>query len=317
MYKSIFPSLLVVMLLALPAVVPVLAQSENAPFEIEETGHSFWRLDDAVAELGAKPATINIQPGTYRDCAVFEDRDITLRADRPGSVIFDGTACEGKAALVFRGKNAVVDGIIFQNMAVPDGNGAGIRLERGHLRVVNAVFRNSQQGILTAPDLKSAIVIDHSTFSRLGRCDGGNACAHSLYVGDYGSLTVTNSRFEKGTGGHYLKSNAGRNNIADNSFDDSQGVATNYMIDLPSGSVGSITGNMFVQGKNKENHSAFIAIAAENRSHRSGGLVIADNKASLAPNVPWSTWFVADWSHEPLRIGQNTLAQGIGVKQLR
>lgn len=35
------------------------------------------------------------------------------------------------------------------------------------------------------------------------------------------------------------------------------------MIDLPAGSVGTITHNEFVQGRNKENYSAFIAVGAE------------------------------------------------------
>src|SRR3546814_989026 len=81
-------------------------------------------------------------------------------------------------------------------MRVPDANGAGIRLERGNLEVANSLFRNSEQGILTADDTASEIRIDRSTFQHLGRCDRGLSCAHSIYVGAYGKLTVTRSRFE-------------------------------------------------------------------------------------------------------------------------
>jgi 3-oxoacyl-[acyl-carrier protein] reductase len=38
------------------------------------------------------------------------------------------------------------------------------------------------------------IVIDKSSFSGLGLC--ASDCAHALYIGDYGSLTVTRSRME-------------------------------------------------------------------------------------------------------------------------
>src|SRR3546814_6409499 len=76
-------------------------------------------------------------------------------------------------------------------MRVPDANGAGIRLERGNLEVANSLFRNSEQGILTADDTASEIRIDRSTFQHLGRCDRGLSCAHSIYVGAYGKLTVT------------------------------------------------------------------------------------------------------------------------------
>ena len=291
--------------------------AESAPFAIVETGAAYWRLDDAVNAVGDRDATIRIAPGVYRDCAVQERGRIAFVAAEPGKVVFDGGACEDKAALVLRGRGASVDGIIFRNMRVPDANGAGIRLEQGPLTVTNATFRDSEQGILSADDPSATIRIDRSTFSGLGRCDRGLSCAHSVYIGHYGALVVTRSRFERGNGGHYVKSRATRAEISDSSFDDTQGKATNYMIDLPAGSVGTITRNMFVQGPNKENHSAMITVAAEARENPSRGLLIAGNTASLAPGVSWSTVFVADWSHEPLAIGQKQLGKGIATFQQR
>ena len=291
---------------------PLFAQAQQrAPFTIEQTGQSFSRLDDAVRAAGNSDATIVIAPGIYRQCAAIDAGNITLRAAEPGKAIFDSVTCEGKAALVLRGRAATIDGVVFQNMRVADDNGAGIRLEQGDLTVLNSMFRNSQQGILTAGDPGSAISIDRSTFSGLGYCPEGGSCAHSIYIGDYGSLKVTRSRFERGTGGHYVKSRAALVEVSDSSFDDSQGRATNYMIDLPAGATGSITRNIFVQGRDKENYSAFVAVAAEARDHPSAGLVIADNRASLVPGVERSTTFVADWSHEPLRLANNQLGAGL------
>jgi hypothetical protein len=293
------------------------AASQDAPFTIVESGKSYWRLDDAVNAVGDRDATIRIALGVYRDCAIQQSGRIAFVAAQMGTVVFDGTVCEGKAALVLRGRGAAVDGIVFRNMRVPDGNGAGIRLERGPLEVKNAMFRDSEEGILTADDPNGSITVDHSTFSGLGRCDRGLSCAHGIYVGHYGSVTVTNSRFERGTGGHYFKSRAARNDVRNSSFDDSKGLTTNYMIDLCAGSIGTISGNIFVQGPNKENHSAFITVAAEARENPSRGLSISGNTASLAPGVTWPTVFVADWSHEPLALGANTLAKGITPFQTR
>lgn len=292
---------------------PLSAQRSAPPFIVEETGQGFARLDQAVDAIGGAQGTIVIAPGTYRQCAVQEAGVITYRAAEPGSAIFDGVACEQKAALVLRGRGARVDGLVFQNLSVPDANGAGIRIERGDLEVHNSMFRNSEQGILSAEDRGASIRIDRSTFSGLGRCDRGLSCAHSIYVGRYGSLEISRSRFERGTGGHYVKSHAAQIRITDTSFDDTAGSATNYMIDLPSGAVGTIADNIFVQGEDKENWSAFIAISAEGGGNSSAGLVIAGNRASLASGVRRSTWFVADWSGDALRIGENALGQGISV----
>lgn len=297
-------------LLAVANSTAALAQ-DQAPFTIAENGQGFYSLSDAVEAVGNHRGTIIIAPGAYGDCAVQTEGQITYRAAVPGQAVLDGGICEGKASLVLRGQSAVVDGIIFQNQRVPDGNGAGIRLERGNLTITNALFRNSEQGLLTADDASGSIVIDRSTFQRLGRCDRGLSCAHSIYIGDYGSLRVTNSRFEKGSGGHYVKSRAPRITVTNSSFDDTQGRTTNYMIDLPAGASGVISGNVFVQGQNKENWSAFVAVAAEGKKHSSAGLNIHSNSASLAKGVERNTWFVADWSGDQMRIANNSLGRGL------
>lgn len=179
------------------------------------------------------------------------------------------------------------------------------------------MFRNSEQGLLSADDPSATLTIDRSTFQGLGRCDRDLACAHSIYIGNYGALKVTNSRFEKGRGGHYIKSRSPRATITNNSFDDTQGSATNYMIDLPAGATGVINGNVFVQGQNKENWSAFISVAAEGKVNSSAGLNIHSNSASLAKGVIRNTWFVADFSGDDMRIANNSLGQGLTRYQKR
>lgn len=305
------PLTAIAMLIALAMVIPAQSRTDGAPYIIAETGQRFMRLQDAVNAIGDGSGTIRIASGTHRDCAVQTAGQIAFVAVEPGTAIFDGVTCEGKATLVLRGERAVVDGLIFQNLRVPDGNGAGIRLERSDLAVSNTLFRNSEEGILTHDDPAATLTIDRSTFSRLGRCDRGLSCAHSVYTGIWGKVIVTRSRFEKGSGGHYFKARAIAVDISDNSFDDSQGTGTNYLIDLPSGSVGRIANNLLVQGRDKENHSALIAVAAEERKNPSAGLVVQGNRATHPADLGRRTVFVADWSGEELAIGANDLQAGL------
>ena len=311
--RPLLPVHLAVALAAMVAAVPpgALAQQRSAAFTVVETGQGFAQLQDAVTAIGAGTGSIAIAPGRHEQCAVQDAGRISYLAVEPGSAIFDGTACEGKAALVLRGRSAEVSGLVFENIRVADYNGAGIRLEMGDLTVAQSWFRDSQQGILTAGDSGGRIVIDRSTFSRLGTCEGSGGCAHSIYTGEYGELRITNSRFEQGRGGHYVKSRAIRFDIAASSFDDSAGRATNYMIDLPGGSTGQISNNWFVQGADKENYSAFIAVAAEGRVNSSQGLSVTGNDARLAPGVERNTVFVADWSEDMQGVGDNVLGRGL------
>lgn len=303
-------------LAALALTLPVAAQ-RHAPFTIAESGQGFQHLEDALMAVRGQDATVVIAPGTYRECAIQQAGRITFRAATPGSVVFDGETCEGKAALVLRGVGSTVDGIVFRNMRVPDGNGAGIRIELGDLTVTNSMFLDSQEGILGATDQPTRIRIDRSTFSGLGQCDETPDCAHSIYLANTGTISVTNSRFERGRGGHYVKLRSPMVSITTNSFDDTQGRKTNYMIDLPEGARGRIAGNVFVQGRNKENWSGLIVVAAEARKYRSGGLVVEGNTASLAPGQDKNPAFLANVSGERLALGENRLGAGIKPYEAR
>ncbi|EJL20716.1 right-handed parallel beta-helix repeat-containing protein [Novosphingobium sp. AP12] len=300
---------------ALLAAVPpasTLAQGApaEAPYTVVESGRTYSRLQDAVDAIGEGRGTIRFASMRFADCAVQGSGDVTYQAAVPGQSVLDGVACEGKGALVLRGRSAKVEGLVFANIRVDDKNGAGIRLEHGNLSVGQSWFRDSEQGILSADDPASTITIDKSTFTRLGTCEG-SGCAHSIYIGNYGALTVTRSRFEAGTGGHYAKTRAEKVAILNCSFDDSRGRATNYMIDLSDGATGEISGNWFVQGRDKENYSAFIAVAAEHRNHTSGGLVIESNDARFAPGIERRSAFVADWSGDAVKLGTNTIGAGL------
>ena len=297
-------------LLALAITAPAAAQG-GGPFTVEQSGRSFGNIDDAVQSIRMGTATILIAPGVYHQCTVQAGGNITFKAEKPGTAIFDGTACEGKAAFVLRGQSSTVDGLVFRNIHVDDGNGAGIRTEMGLLTVRNSMFLDSQEGILGGEPTNQRIVIDHSTFSGLGTCDAATDCAHSIYLANQGSVTVTNSRFERGQGGHYVKVRTPRVTITDNSFDDSHGHKTNYMIDMSNGGTGLIARNTFVQGKDKENWTGFIVVAAEGQKFSSDGLTIENNTASLAPGITRSPAFVADLTGDRITVADNKLGAGV------
>jgi hypothetical protein len=302
---------------ALPLALLAAAPSNGAAasFTVAESGRGFATLQEAVNAIGNGTGTIRIAPGRYRGCAVQEAGRVAFVAE-PGTAVFDGGACEDKATLVLRGRSARVEGLTFIHVRVPDGNGAGIRLEQGDLVVSTTIFADGQCGILSANDPSASIRIDRSTFSGLGKDPDGNG-AHSLYIGNYGSLTVTRTRFERGTGGHYLKSRSGRIELTDSSFDDSAGRRTNYLVDLSNGASGRIAGNVFVNGTGKENHATMVAIAAEGAENSSAGLAIENNDVSVAPGFRWHTAFVGDWSGDRLTIRGNKVGPGIALVERR
>ena len=282
----------------------------SGPFVVAETKRSFARLAEAIESIGDSEGTIQIAPGRYTECAVQNAGRVSFVAREPGTVTFDGGVCEGKATLVLRGRGAIVQGLRFTHATVPDGNGAGIRLERSDLIVSNTQFIDAQSGILTAEDPSSSITIDRSTFSGLGKDPRGNG-AHSIYIGRYRELNVTYSRFERGMGGHYVKSRAPIVRISGSNFDDSRGLHTNYMIDRPNGAAGRITDNTFLNGLNKDNHSVLVAVAAEGSLNSPSGLLIDRNRVILMPGYPWTTAFVGNWAGDTPTVLDNQLPRGM------
>jgi hypothetical protein len=80
------------------------------------------------------------------------------------------------------------------------------------------------------------------------------------------------------------------------------------MIDLPAGSVGRIADNWFVQGQDKENYSAFIALGAEDLLHTSDGLEVVNNEARFVPGLARKSVFLADWTASRVVMRGNKLA---------
>lgn len=246
--------------------------------------------------------TVLLPPGRYTDCAIIAYRSLTLKAIQPGTAQFDGGTCEGKAALIARGGRMSVDGLVFMNMRVADGNGAGIRQERGEVFVRNSIFYNSENAILTAPARGMQLIVDKSLFVRLGRCDGRFGCAHSIYAGDIDKVRVTRSVFLLSAGGHVIKSRAKVNEIIGNQFDDTDGVAS-QLIELPNGSAGEISSNVMIKGEGSYSRRSFIRVAAERRIHDSSDLRIFNNQ--LISNLPLTVFLWND-SHDPIALGENS-----------
>ncbi|MEJ8628960.1 hypothetical protein P0F65_01775 [Sphingomonas sp. I4] len=111
------------MLLLGLASTAALAQGASGPFSVG--GRGFGSLQDAINAIGEGEGTIRVASGTYRECAVQNAGRITIAATEPGKAIFTRIACEGKAALVIRGRGATIDGIVFSHIEVADGNGCG------------------------------------------------------------------------------------------------------------------------------------------------------------------------------------------------
>ena len=89
------------------------------------------------------------------------------------------------------------------------------------------------------------------------------------------------------------------------------------MIDLSNGASGLIANNIMVQGRDKDNYSAFITIAPEGREWDSNALQIRDNQASFGGDYGRTSTFIANWTSDRPQIIGNRLTRGIKVMDRR
>lgn len=213
---------------------------------------------ESALESADDGSTVRILPGVYRDGGIVRADGVRIEAE--GAHLFDAS-WEGKANIVTKGRDTVIEGLRCSHIRVADANGACIRAEGENLTLRNVHFHDSQTGVLSGRTA-GRIVIEDSLFERLGNRGEEVGNAHGLYIGSIEELILRGSRVVESTGGgHEVKSRAARTVIEANVIASLSG-RDSRQIDLPNGGDIVIRGNVLEKGPNSENDEV-IAIGME------------------------------------------------------
>jgi len=229
----------------------------------------------AAARLARDGAVVEVDAGDYvGDTAVWTQNDLSLRAvGGRVRLVAAGKAADGKGIWVVRGERMVVEGFDFSGAAVPDRNGAGIRLDRGSLRVRDCSFTHNEMGILTNNEPDTVLEVENSEFAYNRRPDGHN---HNLYAGTIARLSVTGSYFHHAHVGHLLKSRAAVSYIAYNRLTDESDGSASYELEFPNGGVAYVICNIIQQSARTEN-AHMISFGAEGYRWSTNELYLVNN----------------------------------------
>ena len=236
----------------------------------------------AAAGAARAGSTIYVDSGEYvGDVAVWTQDQITVRAvGGRVKLVAGGASAEGKAIWVVRGGQMSVEGFDFSDARVSGNNGAGIRFERGQLKIDSCTFTNNENGILTSNQADATLDIKNSEFGYNGYGDGQS---HNLYVGSIARLTVTGSYFHHARVGHLLKSRAAENHIFYNRLTDEVGGSSSYELEFPDGGIAYVVGNIIEQGSQTQNPH-IISYGAEGYTGSRNELYLVNN--TLNDNRP-------------------------------
>lgn len=214
-----------------------------------------------AAQIARDGDVVEVDPGEYQaDSAVWTQNDLVIRGvgERPRMVADGVNAAEGKGIFVVRGGSISLENLAFSNARVADRNGAGVRLDRGRLKVIRCAFDGNENGILTSNDAGSELHVFESTFMNNGAGDGHS---HHLYAGAISKVHVTGSYFGPAQVGHLLKSRAKETSVYYSRLT-GEGGTSSYEIDIPNGGRFKAIGNLVQQGNQTEN-PVLISYGAE------------------------------------------------------
>lgn len=260
--------------LALAGLAAAAAPAPDPPVIRVGASRTLQRIGTA-AQQAVEGSVIEVDAGDYvGDVAVWDLARVTVRGvGGPVRLIAAGAHVEGKAIWVVRRGEVTVENIDFIGARVRDRNGAGIRLESGHLTVRRCRFLDSENGILTGNDPTSRLDVEASEFGGLGAGDGRS---HGLYVGAIGHFRLSGSHVHHANVGHLVKSRARFNRIEYNQLADGDGGRASYEVEFPNGGVAEVVGNVIQQGPATENR-VLVSFGAEGYAWPRNELVMTHN----------------------------------------
>lgn len=271
---------------ALPAVAPVAARDLAAG-----PGQEFDLPSSAIA-AAADGDTVLIEPGTYFDCATLTANGVTVAGRAPGVVLSDKT-CGAKAILVIQGDDTVVRDMTLARARVPDGNGAGVRLEGQSLLLERVQFVNNEVGVLAGIGGPGAIRVVQCRFE--GGGVAGDRPSVALLAGPVAVLQVRQSVFT-GVKGSQVGSTALQTELTGNRIETSRLA------------VSAAAGNLLLEDNVLElapgNDGRQAAVVA------SGDTRVVMRRNRLANDTGRPAALLLDWSSETPKLEDNVVVAG-------
>ena len=221
----------------------------------------------------------------------------------------NGRSTNGKGTWVIDGNNTTVDNVELSGAAVPDLNGAGIRLDGIGLTVRNSYFHDNQDGILTNPQPSGDIVVDSSEFARNGGAGDPNrglGAAHNMYIGLARSFTLRDSYSHDANQGHLVKSRALVNYILYNRLT-GQGGTSSRELDLPNGGLAYVIGNILQKEPTAQN-PYLLSYGEEGASNANSRLYVVNN--TFVDNKGGGTAIQIEPSVAAAALVQNNISAG-------
>jgi len=254
-------------------------------------GREFDLPSKAIA-AAADGDTVLIEPGTYFDCATLTANGVTVAGRAPGVVLSDKT-CGGKAILVIQGDDAVVRDVTLARARVPDGNGAGVRLEGQSLLLQRVQFVNNEVGVLAGIGGPGSVHVVQCRFE--GGGVAGDKPSMAVLAGPVAVLQVQQSVFTD-VKGSQIGSTALQTELTGNRIETSR-----LAVSAASGNL-LLEDNVLELAPDNTGRQAAVVASGDTR------VVMRRNRLANATGRPAA--MLLDWSSETPKLEDNVVVPG-------
>jgi hypothetical protein len=301
-------------------VAGIAAAQDFAPTRVVRVGpgRPFTHPNDVTGVVQSGDV-VEIDAGVYNGPAsTWITNNLTVRGvGGRAHLVGPASISNDKAIWVTQGSNMAVENIEFSDARVPDGNGAGIRIEGRDLAICGSYFHDNQDGILGNANVGN-ILIEYSEFARNGHCDPGFSCSHNMYIGNTDRFTLRYSYSHHAHIGHTVKSRARENRILYNRIMGEVDGDSSYIIDLPNGGLSYVVGNLLQQGPNADN-TTILTYGEEGLSNSNRTLYVVNNTFVNDRPQGGTFIFIAGGSNTAtvqnnLFVGSGTLVSGAATQ---
>ena len=214
------------------------------------TGRTYI-LPSQVADLVSNGDTVDIDAGTYTDCATWNASDLLLRGVGNGYAHLLNQTCSDKGIWVLFGNNITIENMELSGAVSSSYNGAGVRAQGGSFTIRHCYIHNNQMGVLASMTDSANVLIEYSIFAD-NVSPNEAVFAHNIYINTCDTFILRYCYVHGAEVGHNVKSRARVNCILYNRIMDQEDSASRD-IDLPNGGQAVVMGNVIEKGPNAPN----------------------------------------------------------------
>ncbi len=195
-----------------------------------------------------------------------------------------------------------------------DGNGGAVRVQAGHVTIVNCDFHNNDTAILAAGPTSTVSVYDSEIYQN-GNFDKATP---QINIGNVGSFTLKNSYVHDGYVSHEVDDQAYFSRIQNNRIIDGATWTASFGVNLGHGGNAIVSNNVIEKGANSAN-SVLVHVGGEGPTYENSNIQLTNNTLISDLNNwghPYSYFIVGDGATSngvapPVTATGNTFVGGV------